>query len=58
MLISLLVATVVAILVLYANRALNPEPTIKNIIHVGVIIVWCLVVLDLFTGRHLLGRFG
>jgi hypothetical protein len=55
MLISLLVATVLAILVVYANARLNPDATIKNVVHVAAIVVWVLYCLVVVTGRPFAG---
>ncbi len=58
MLISLLVALVVAGLILWAIAQLPLDATIAQIIRVVVIVLVVLYVLSVFTGRHLLGRFG
>ncbi len=58
MLISLLVALVVAGLILWAIGQLPLDATIAQIIRVVVIVLVVLYVLSVFTGRHLLGRFG
>ena len=58
MLTAFIIGTVIALLFIYANRRLNPDATIQNIVHVVVIVVYVLFLLDLFTGRHYLGRLG
>lgn len=58
MLISVIVATVLAIIALYANKGLNTDATMQRVVHVLIIVLWALYLLDAFTGRHVLGRLG